>query len=110
MDIVVNKLTGATQASLFNEIMYFVASANSLGKTLIKLTLDEYSEDKLPTKITTVERVLKGMKRDGRIQLYIYSANLGGESTESQYLYNKYPSISNFASEGSFYIVKLEQK
>ena len=107
MEITTHELTGSNINLLRTEILYFIVSARALNKDLIRLNFSGFDPDKIEAKVLSVIRILKSVKREGRIQLYIHSSDLNGNSTESQYLLNKYPSLSELNTDEFFFILKL---
>jgi hypothetical protein len=55
----------------------------------------------------TVTKILKNLKREGTIQLYIFSGDFQKKSTEVAYLENKYPDIDKIDSEKTFFLIKV---
>ena len=109
MEILTNKLTGSTPDLLVTEIMFYIASAKSLGKDLLRLTLDKTVDDAAYSKrLLSVARILKSVKRKKTIQLFVTNADFEAENTEIEYLLNKYPALLEIISnaEDSF-IIKL---
>ena len=101
--------------SVATEIMYEIAAARADAVEIIRFNIfygldaDTMNEGK---KIySSAIRLLKNMKQKGSIQFIATSDSFESGSTESSFLYNKYPSLfesSPVAEEGkSFIYVKL---
>jgi hypothetical protein len=108
MNLVTNKLTGTTQDLLTTEIKYFIAAAKAIGNDLIKLTVGISDDEKeaLHAK-SAVIRILKSIKKQGIIQLYVSSSDFNLHSTEVEYLLNKYPLVTKSDDEKEFFIIKI---
>ena len=100
MKLVSNTLTGTNSALLRTEIMFYIASAKAIEADLIILYADE-------SKFNTASRLLRSAKREGTIQLFVHSANLGERTTEVEYLKNKYPQISDIESSEPYFLLKV---
>ena len=98
MNLVTNTLTGTASDLIKTEIMYFVAAAKAVEKDLIKLEVNSY--------VDTAEKILKVMKREGKIQLFVFSDSLNEKTTETEYLKNKYPELHEIESKTSFFLIK----
>lgn len=88
MDFFAFVLKNASQAAVETEIMYNVASARANGKVLLKFVADGEAADKI---LLHSIRVLKRLKRDGRIKLFVPAEEIGGSTTEAEYMRNKRP-------------------
>ena len=98
------KLTGITQSTLKTEILFSFASAKALGYDLLKLI---YPQERISrTRIETVKRILKQAKKNGAVLMYVTPDQLNGESTEAEYIKNKFPDIPNECGEECI-IIKL---
>ena len=85
------ELEGTNQKELNTELRFSVASARADGRELIKLMakapLEPREEDRLRSCIL---RVLRTMRNDNVFQFFLFDGELSTESTESEYLKNKY--------------------
>jgi len=106
MNIVENKLTGNNTALLTTEIKYFIAAARSTGRDIIKLVFADRMLDNT-AKISTVTRILRSVKRQRAIQLFVVSTDIGDYSTETEYLKNKYPDIFSDKTDYTYFLLKL---
>lgn len=88
--------------SLDTEIMFSVASARAREMDFVKIDLSEDNEQKI---MASALKLLKTMKKQGRIQLFVDSAELHGSSTEAQYLANKYPETLDAFKDGQKAII-----
>lgn len=108
MNIQTYELTGRTAELLTTEIMFFIASARAVKSELIRLSikesLDNERQDKL---IVAVNKILRSMKRNGSIQLFIFSHEIKNASTEAEYLKNKFPKLFDINTVEDCFIVKL---
>ena len=97
--------TTSTIAALETEIMFSVASARAQGIDFLKI--DILGEKAAGIKSAS-SKLLRSLKKQGRIQLFVDVRELGGVSTEAQYLTNKYPEIPDlFANDTEAIIVKI---
>ena len=94
--------TSTVAQELETEIMFSVASARAQTIDFVKLELSDDGEQKI--KVSAV-KLLKTLKKQGRIQLYIDSQELRGSSTEAQYLANKYPDAFDAFNNGDKAII-----
>lgn len=100
MNLVTNVVTGTNQSLIKNEILFFVAVAKATGKDLIMLEATEKQLD-------IVAKILRFTKREGIIQLFIFSDSLNDKTTEVEYLKNKYPTIGEIRSDRKFFLLKI---
>ena len=106
MEIQVNELTGKNAEELVTEIRFFVAAAKSTNKDFAKLFVsDEIAAS--ASRLASVLRILKALKREGIIQLFVFSGDFLNASTEMAYLKNKYPEILKEERERGFYLLKI---
>ncbi len=105
MNYITLTLTSSAVQNPETEIMFSVASARARTIDFVKL---EFSDDKEQKIKVSALKLLKLLKKQGRIQLFIDSEELHGSSTEAQYLANKYPDAFNaFKDEEKAIIVKI---
>ena len=92
--------------SLAVELEFIIACSKVEGKELVKLTLS--NEDALLRFKNAATRILKAMKKDGVIKLFLFEDEfLIEEKMETVYIVNKFPFLSevkNSPSQNSFYI------
>ena len=97
------KFTDAKELSV--EIEFIIACSKVEGNELIKITLE--NTDMQQKFKTAASRLLKSIKKDGVIQLFVFEDDLNAtEKTESVYLLNKYPSLvtGNEPNPNSVYV------
>ena len=105
MNLKMHNLRSKTRVRIENEVLFEVASARSLGIELLRLDISDAEGERFRG---YVEKNLRSLKRNGRIQLFILASALSGDSTEAEYLKNKYPSIVDEVGEGEFsFVIKI---
>ena len=98
-------ITCSNQSIIETEILYSVAAARAEGKDFLKLMISSDENEKAIINALTVDMALGCSTR---IELYIVSDELQGNSTEAEYLHNKYPKITDICSESeTSLIVKI---
>ncbi len=105
MSYSVKEITYIDLKSFSVELEFIIACSRVEGYDLIKLTLA--NENMLKRFETSAVKLLKAMKRDGVIKLYLFEKELSDpEKMESIYLLNKFPKLSEIESlsEKSIYI------
>lgn len=105
MSLSVKEITYTDSKSFSVELEFIVACSRVEGIDLIKLTLN--NQDMLKRFENSAIKLLKAMKRDGIIKLYLFEKELGStEKMESIYLLNKFPDLLDVKelSESSIYI------
>lgn len=108
MNIATNELTGRTRDLLVTEIMYFITSARAVNIDLIKLKIKNEENDPISEKkLEEITRILKSVKRRKMIQLFVTTADFQTQTTEIEYLLNKYPELPQMLGEDYYFIVKL---
>lgn len=100
MNLATNILTGTNSGLLKTEIMFFIAEAKATGHDLIKLKAEEKQLD-------TVSKILRSIKKEGTIQLFVFSDSFDDKTTEIEYLQNKYPDIYEIDSDKPFFLIKV---
>ena len=85
------------------EILYSVASARAMGEELVELICqnDGGKSEKSAVKI------VKELKKQGKIKVYALAKDIEGQSKESEYLLNKYPTLRNYSERSESIIVML---
>ena len=97
------ELKSVTATLLRTEILYSVASARACGEELVELicpSVDSKCEN-------NVIKVMKELKKQGRIKVYSAARDLHDQSKEAEYLLNKYPEIKLLAEKGTSIIAML---
>lgn len=97
-------LKNTVSSLMENEILFAVASARAQGKPFLKLEFDVRQGEKAEQ---CAAKILRALKKRGRIEFFVAAKELGGASTEAQYIRNKYPTISELLGETDALIVKL---
>lgn len=105
-------LKSSTKEGLETEVMYEIATAKvdsiELIKIGIKLPDAEDCRAESNKLISSLIRVLKNMKADGRIQFFATEENFAKQTTEAVFLLNKYPtyfeSIKLCSGERNIYV------
>lgn len=108
MNILTNELTGRTRNLLLTEIMFLVASARSMGADLIKLKIKrEEGEPVSEKELAEITRILRSLKRCKMIQLFVSSDEFENNTTEIEYLLNKYPALPKELNDSFCFVIKL---
>jgi len=97
------KFTDAKELSV--ELEFIIACSKVEGNELIRITLE--NTDTQQKFKSAILRILKSIKKDGVIQLFVLEEELShNEKTESVYLLNKFPALSSITEpdENSVYI------
>ena len=102
MKIEVFTLKSSTAALLQTEILYSVATARASGSDLIRFDTELEKRESI---FAAMLKILKAIKKQGKIDVYISASDITGESKEAEYLRNKYPLVSDDAEkEGSAFV------
>ncbi len=108
MELITHELTGRTVTELTTEIKFFVASNKVIGNDVFKLNIKKiFSGERESKRFASISRILCAVKREGLIQLYIHSSDIGGNSTEAAYINNKYPNLVKECTGNEGFIIKL---
>ena len=92
MNINTYKIKYSSPRELDMELNYQVASARVREDALFGVIIEAESMEKAES---AAAKSLRGLKKRGRIQLFEFVRELSvGESVESVYLVNKYPSLA----------------
>lgn len=105
MPFSLKEITYTDLKSFSVELEFIIACSKVEGTELIKLSL--INEDMTARFANSARKLLKSMKKDGVIKLYLFENELDSqEKMESVYLLNKFPSLANIEdlSENSIYI------
>ena len=107
MSISLNNIKFVDTKNLSVELEFIVACSRIAGNELIKIAL--INQDMADKFKSAAARILKSMKRDGIIKLFVFENELSlQEKTESVYLLNKFPFLSDVKeASGSVIYVKL---
>ena len=100
-----NEIKAKTKVGLETEVIFEIASARALGIELLRLDITSDDKERLAG---YAEKKLRSLKRLGRIQLFVLASDIKNNSTEAEYLKNKYPSIGDLIGNFEFsYFVKI---
>ncbi len=105
MSLSVKEITYTDLKSFSVELEFIVACSRVEGIDLIKLSLR--NQDMSKRFENSAIKLLKAMKRDGIIKLYLFEKDLASsQKMESVYLLNKFPRLADTGelSESSVYI------
>ena len=92
MKICEYKLNGANQNYISTEVKFLLASARFDGVELMKFVYQTNDTDREPTRLRNVViKVLRSMRAKKNIQFFVLPEDFDKESTECEYLLNKYP-------------------
>jgi len=106
------ELKNRTVVNMATEIMFEIASGRAEGVELIRFDIVRAEGEREFEKLLSgIMRVLKNMKAKRQIQFFAGAEHFSRGSTETEYLYNKYPDCLEGITEGgesfSFVYVKL---
>ncbi len=105
MELSVHKLKYKDAKSLSTELYFAVACARVEGYELIKLELE--NSELSQRYVSSASKLLKTMKRDGVIQLFLLETELcEADKMEAVYLINKFPELQGIdaPSDAAFYV------
>ena len=98
-------LEGNSLKELNIEIRYNLASAKVDGAELAAFTLSIADEKDADRALTCVTKILGTMRKEGVIKFYVTSDSFSKETTESEYIKNKYCDfINSLDSQNSVYV------
>ena len=101
-------LNGKSRKQLDTEIKYTVAAARADGFEVVRLDIDAPKDSPDARRLSVcTQQVLRTMKREGRVQFFIPFSELEGDSTEAEYLKNKYSDSILALSGIGEYLLKL---
>ena len=107
MNIKTYRITGNTRKLINTELMFFAAAAKAADMDLMHLVIENTDPKKsIETLENHVDATLRSMKRQGIIELYVFSRDTS-KVTEIEYLNNKFPSLKVTDDANSFYTVKV---
>ena len=93
-------LNCSAAATLDTELLYSIASARALGNDFLKIVVPEDSKEYIQ-----LLKLLKSLKKQGKVQIYIPAREFFGTGKEGRYLKNKYPSLADFFKEDEANII-----
>lgn len=108
-------LRSKSQDAAATEIMYEIAACRADGIELIRFNISYGDSNESITEgkriLSSIVRTLKNMKQKGSIQFIATPDSFESGSTESSFLYNKFPSLFSSkptcSEDESFIYVKL---
>ena len=95
--------------SIATEVMFYIASERTRNADIVKFCASQDIEEEKRAKIlASAKKVLRGMKKQGRIQFFACLEDFTQSTTEAQYLKNKYPDAEFFdPDEADFILVRI---
>ena len=102
MKISTFELKTTTSVLMRTEVLYSVASARATGDELTEIL---YPNDGRGERNTV--KVMKELKKQGRIKVYVLAKDINGQSKEAEYLLNKYPELKDYREKPNSVIVML---
>ena len=103
MKISTFELKSTAAALMRTEILYSVASARAMGDEIVELVFK--TDDEKSGKCAV--KVVKELKKQGKIKVFSLAKDIEGQSKESEYLLNKYPDLKNYSDKTESIIVML---
>ena len=98
MEVAVHRIEYKDSKTLFTELHFVIACDRISHKDLINVRLA--NENAAETFRNSATRILKAMKRDGTIKLFVFESDINNtEKTEVVYLLNKFPELSDITDE-----------
>lgn len=100
-------LKNPVQNILATEIMFNVASERANRNELLFLSVSPELTDRDRTRlILNASKLLRKMKKQGKIQLFVTQDDYSESTTEAKYMKNKYPDIKSLPEPYCF-IIKI---
>ena len=97
-------IVSKTNSELEIELAFCIATARAENAEIVKLVIPSDTE----RFVQNSKKILRALKRDGRVQLFEDVEKLTSDTTEARYLRNKYPDIvSSCEGDSLAIIVKL---
>ncbi len=103
MDILTYELKESSAPLLNTEVLFHIAAAKVKGVSLLRLI----PRGGAMSRESAITKILRSQKKEGRLQLFIKSEDFTAQTTEAEYLENKYPDIKEYALHEVCYIIKL---
>lgn len=107
------KLRADLPEQISTEIMYEIAGARADRIELLRINIlnEEANNVSVNKRLSSIIRLLKAMKQDGRIQFFATKDSFESPRTEAVFLQNKYPNLFEKApstdGEAEFIFIKL---
>ena len=104
MNYKVFTLENVEKNELESRLYFDIATARSLSYTLLKF---EYKNDEKFEK--QLARKLREIKRKGKLEFFVFSFDFDKNTTEIQFLFNKFPALvqEELSGEDGFVFVKI---
>lgn len=100
-------LKNPSEKTLSTEIMFYVASERANRAELLRLLVSlEISESDRERVILNSLKILRRIKKQGRIQLFVTPRDYEEPTTEAKYMHNKYPDIE-LSTDFYWFIIKI---
>ena len=93
--------------ALTTDILFYVASERANRKELLFLSVSpELAERDRSRLILNAVKLLRRMKKQGKIQLFVTPEDYSESTTEAKYMQNKYPDIEPH-SDSYWFIIRI---
>ena len=104
MNYLTSDLNGIEKKELASRLLFDIATARNSGYPLIKFILIESEKNK-----KDLASALRALKKKGKITFFVSSLDFSQESTETEYLFNKFPELKAESSndKSTVYFVKI---
>ncbi len=90
MNYLISDLNGIEKKELNARLLFDIATARNSGYPLAKFIL---SKDEAEKNQKALINVLRAIKKKGRITFFVSSLDFSHGSTETEYLFNKFPEL-----------------
>ena len=106
MNYLISDLNGIEKKELSSRLLFDIATARSSGLPLAKFILNKTESERLEKPLITA---LRAIKKKGKITFFVSSLDFSRGSTETEYLFNKFPELSTEQNEENslVYFVKI---
>lgn len=98
------KLSEKTIKLLTTELTFLAVSSRVEGFDLIRLEFDSELDGQ---RINNVTKILRMLKREKKISLFLSSEDFDKDLTEASYLKNLYPTLEKDSDSNYFIVVKI---
>ena len=75
--------------------LYYIADARSRSLSLYQFELHAVDSVQLNGAIAKLARLFHRLKKEGKLSVFVRADELGGGSTEAEYLINRFPYLSD---------------
>ena len=101
-------IEGTTKTELDTEVKFVIATSKYDKVDLLKFSIDITNEENESARIASVlTKVLSNLKKNGIIKFYVKSEDILCDSTEANYLRNKFPHIEVNCNNANYIYVML---